>query len=120
MQSQPIGDWAVVAAATLSIMLLFLIIVVLRERHRNRVLRALLGSMGQPLLFYDARDRLVYSSPGIVLFDRQASKQIARPPERPVVGQTAMGEILIDFNRYCYQAKLMEYKPSPFGVLGRP
>lgn len=69
------------------------------------------------MLFYDARDRLVYSSPGIVLFDRQASKQIAHPPERPVVGQTAMGEIVIDFNRYRYQAKLMEYKPGTFGVL---
>ncbi len=69
------------------------------------------------MLFYDARDRLEYCSPGIVLFDRQASKQIARPPERPVIGQTAIGEIVIDFNRYRYQAKLLEYKPGTFGVL---
>lgn len=76
-----------------------------------------MGSMEQPVLFYDARDRLVYSSPGIILFDRRASKQIARPPQRPVAGQAAIGEIVIDFNRYRYQAKLMEYKPGTFGVL---
>lgn len=73
--------------------------------------------MEQPVLFYDARDRLVYTSPGIVLFDRRASKQIAQPVERPVGGQTAIGEIIIDFNRYRYQAKLLEYKPGTFGVL---
>ena len=88
-----------------------------RQRRLNSMLGAVLGVTERPFLFYDLHGSLIYCSRGVLLFDRKGRSQIATPPVRPEAGQSTKGEIVIDFNRYRYVAKPLEYKPATFGVL---
>lgn len=81
------------------------------------MLRALLGALDQPLLFYDATKRLAYCSPGIVLFDRTELRRLAVLPAEAAAGNPVSGELIIDSNRYRYLAKPLEYKPGRVGTV---
>ena len=88
-----------------------------RSQKRVRMLKALLQSFDKPILFYDESGRLAFHSAGLVLFDRASLSGIGKPPATPTKTQTAIGEIIIDFNRYRYTAKLLEYIPGTYGTL---
>lgn len=81
------------------------------------MLLAVLQSFDKPLLFYNEAGRLVFHSSGLVLFDRKSLAGISHPPATPTRTQQVIGEIIIDFNRYRFTAKLLEYIPGRFGTL---
>lgn len=98
-------------------LVLLLLVALIRRQNRVRMLQSLLQSFDKPMLLYDSHGKLAYCSPGLVLFERHKRKALATPPARPAQGQTVNGEIVIDFNRYRYTAKLLEYKPGTFGTV---
>ncbi len=67
------------------------------------------------MVIFDEQGRLVYASPGLVLFDRRSARRLATQFERPERGQEGRGEVEIDGNVYFYVSKLLEYKPGREG-----
>lgn len=102
---------------TLFVLALLLLMALIRRQNRVRMLQSLLQSFDKPMLLYDSRGKLAYCSPGLVLFEKQKNQALAAPPARPAQGQAVNGEMVIDFNRYRFVAKLLEYKPGTFGTL---
>ena len=113
----PPSTWLVALVIILGGAALVLMALWLRIRSRNRMLLAVLQSFDKPLLFYNEAGRLVFHSSGLVLFDPKSLAEISRPPAQPTRTQQAIGEIIIDFNRYRFTAKLLEYMPGTFGTL---
>ncbi|HUV29928.1 MAG TPA: hypothetical protein VMY05_02380 [Acidobacteriota bacterium] len=97
--------------------LLCVVIVHFRTRGQLRLLKSVLGSFDQPLLFYDEHDRLAFHTSGLVLFDRQALRKIRRLSRRPQPDRELQGEIEIDHNTYRYQSRLLEYRPGRYGTI---
>lgn len=87
------------------------------DRHRILVLQAALQLDGEPMVIFDDRNRLVYVSPGLVIFDRKSARRLASQFERPGRGREDRGEVEIDGNWYQYRSKLLEYKPGEFGMV---
>lgn len=88
-----------------------------RAARLERLVRALLSSQGQVLLLYDEKDRLIFDTAGLVLFDNNAKRPIRRLKQRPMPGHESRGEMDIDGNRYRYRSKLLEFKPETFGTV---
>ena len=87
-----------------------------RATKLERVIGALLGADDQIILFYDERNRLVFSTKGLVFFDRHAMRSIKHLPNPPQPGREDRGEMVIDGNRYRYRSKSLEYKPETRGT----
>ncbi len=111
------SDGAIYLGLILLVLVLLLLVALVRRRNRIRMLQSLLQSFDKPMLLYDCRGKLAYCSPGLVLFGRQNKQALAAPPAKPSQGQAVNGEMVIDFNRYRFIAKLLEYKPGTFGTL---
>lgn len=71
------------------------------------------------IMFFDERDRLIYCSPGLILFEKNRGNRSDILPEKPMLDQTVRGEIELDHNRYRYAAKSMEYSPGKTGLMVR-
>jgi hypothetical protein len=87
------------------------------DRRRITVLEAALQLGAEPMVIFDERNKLVYLSPGLVIFDRKSAVQLVGRFDRPARGREDRGEVEIDGNRYQYRAKLLEYKPGRFGLV---
>ena len=87
-----------------------------RASKLERAISALLGAEDQIVLFYDERNRLVFSTKGLVFFDRRATRTIRNLPNPPQAGREDRGEMEIDGNRYRYRTKSLEYKPETCGT----
>lgn len=112
-----ISDGTLYLGLILLVLVLLLLVALVRRQNRVRMLQSLLQSFDKPMLLYDSHGKLAYCSPGLVLFGRQNKQILADPPAKPSQGQSINGEMVIDFNRYRFVAKLLEYKPSTFGTL---
>ncbi len=99
------------------VLVLVLALIIHRQRQSVICLKAILESMERPLLFYDRRGRLVFHSAGLILFKKESIRAIARFEPRPTGRQTLTGELIIDFNRYRYRSKSLEYKPGTCGTV---
>jgi hypothetical protein len=89
----------------------------LRNKRLKRILQSVVGSFNQPLLFYDRRDRLVFYTSGLILFDGKSVNTIKRLDRRPPPDRELRGEMEIDSNTYRYRSRLLEYEPGVFGTI---
>jgi hypothetical protein len=106
------------AVAIGACVLVFVLALIIHRQRQNVIsLKAILESMERPLLFYDRRGRLVFHSAGLILFKKESIRAIRRLEARPTGQQTLTGELIIDFNRYRYRSKSLEYKPGTFGTI---
>ena len=88
-----------------------------RVTRIRRVLQTVVGSFDQPLLFYDDRDRLIFHTSGLILFDKESLRKIRRLHHRPPPDRELRGEMDIDNNRYRYRSRLLEYRPGSYGTI---
>ncbi|MCP4685324.1 MAG: hypothetical protein GY867_07730 [bacterium] len=89
----------------------------LRTQKTVRILRGIIESRQEILLFYDDRDRLVFHSAGLVLFDKTSARAIRKLEHRPLPDREVKGELVIDGNRYRSRSKLLQYKPETVGTI---
>ena len=87
------------------------------ENHRLAVLTAALQLGKDPLVIFDERGRIIFVSPGLVVFDRRTARKLSGQFPRPERGEEDHGEVIIDGNRYLYRSKLLEYKPGRNGIV---
>jgi len=97
--------------------LLLAIITYIRTQRITRILRAIIESRQEILLFYDERDRLVFHSAGLVLFNKASARTIRKLEHRPLPDRELKGELVIDGNHYRSRSKLLQYKPGTVGTI---
>jgi hypothetical protein len=97
--------------------LLLAIIVHFRSKKTGRILRSIIESRQEILLFYDEDDNLVFHSAGLVLFNKGSLKEIRKLEHRPLPDREVKGELTLDGNRYRTVSKLLQYKPGAVGTI---
>jgi len=88
-----------------------------RTKKITRILRGIIESRHEILLFYDERGRLVFHSAGLVLFNKGSLRTIRKLEHRPLPDRELKGELVIDGNRYRSRSKLLQYKPGAEGTI---
>lgn len=97
--------------------LLWAIIVHNRSQKITRVLRGIIESRQEILLFYDEHNRLAFHSTGLVLFNKGSLRTIRKLEHRPLPDREVKGELVIDGNRYRSRSKLLQYKAGTEGTI---
>lgn len=88
-----------------------------QARKTTRILRGIIESREEILLFYDEHNRLVFHSAGLVLFNKKSLRSIRKLEHRPLPDREIKGELEIDGNRYRSRSKLLQYKPGAEGTI---
>ena len=88
-----------------------------RTQKITRILHGIIESRDEILLFYDERDRLVFHSAGLVLFNKGSARAIRKLERKPLPDREIRGELAIDGNRYRSRSKLLQYKPGTVGTI---
>lgn len=88
-----------------------------RNRRLLNIMRAVFGSYNKPILFYDDRDRLVFHTSGLILFDKSSLRRLRKLGQRPVADRELRGEIEIDNNLYRFSSSLLEFEPGRKGTI---
>lgn len=107
----------VILAIISAICVMWTVIVQTRARKANRILRGIVESRQETLLFYDENDRLAFRSAGLILFNKGSLRDIRKLTHRPLPDREVVGELTIDGNRYRSRSKLLQYRPGVVGTI---
>lgn len=107
----------VILALISAVCVMWAVIVQTRARKANRILRGIIESRQETLLFYDENDRLAFHSAGLVLFNKGSFREIRKLNHRPLPDREVKGELTLDGNRYRTRSKLLQYRPGAVGTI---
>lgn len=114
--------WSTLVIAGLLLTLVVVAIITARFRLRHAVLCEVLAHSPSPMLVYDSNGRLIFATPGLVLFDQADTRRVRRLANLGIevsLDREVKGELIIDSNRYHYTAKPLILKKDRRVILIR-
>lgn len=88
------------------------LVVSMRLRLQNEVLKSLIESTEEIRIVQSLAGRVLYISPGVILFGKQDLRDAEWVKSKRAIGQTSTGEVQVDGNRYRYSSRVVSGGPS--------